>query len=190
MGLFNDMADIGSNKWWLFWTVVAALCGILIYSLIGYPKQGEGNKNIIGPEKRLALAVLPPGKEKEFEKLLENGQKTFPADAEKLIEFTKKTACRRNVQTINLEVEFWYVKHEGLWPRADLSDIGRDTDFFPSGVPACPVDGSPYRLNPITHRVIGHEHSDIKFDYNDFNVTRETGERHLRVKQTIHRKHK
>lgn len=31
-----------------------------------------------------------------------------------------------------------------------------DDDYYGSEVPACPVDGSVYRLNPTTVRVIGH----------------------------------
>ena len=29
-------------------------------------------------------------------------------------------------------------------------------DYFPEGIPACPVSGNPYILNPATQRVSGH----------------------------------
>jgi hypothetical protein len=37
-----------------------------------------------------------------------------------------------------------------------LSDIGADPDYFPDGLPTCPSTGAAYRLDPVTHRVVGH----------------------------------
>jgi prepilin-type N-terminal cleavage/methylation domain-containing protein len=54
--------------------------------------------------------------------------------------------------TINSAVERWYVE-KGAWPATDLSDIGADISYFPSGIPTNPVDGSSYTLNATTHRV-------------------------------------
>jgi prepilin-type N-terminal cleavage/methylation domain-containing protein len=54
--------------------------------------------------------------------------------------------------TINSAVERWYVE-KGAWPAANLSDIGADLNYFPSGLPANPVDGTAYTLNTTTHRV-------------------------------------
>jgi hypothetical protein len=155
--------DSGSNKWWLFWAVVIALAGILVYSLTGFPKTGIAKNENIKPSVKKTISTSD---KRIINKLLDSN-KNIPTDAEKLIAFTKKTVCRRNVQIINTMIEFWNVKHEGLWPRNDLSDIGKDKDYFPRGVPVCPVDGSPYRLDSLSHRVIGHEHSDIKFDYKE-----------------------
>lgn len=82
-------------------------------------------------------------------------------DAPLLISFTQKTACRVNAQYINRAVERWYFM-EGEWPSPDLNDrFSRDTDYFPNGIPRCPVNGERYRLNPETHRVMGHTHDEI-----------------------------
>jgi general secretion pathway protein G len=54
--------------------------------------------------------------------------------------------------TINAAVERYYVDNNA-WPANDLSDIGANTNYFPSGIPTNPVDGSPYTLNATTHRV-------------------------------------
>jgi len=69
----------------------------------------------------------------------------------------KKNACAQNVANINTQVERWYFE-KGTWPADDLSDIGADPDFFPEGLPTCPVDGSAYNLDARTHRVKGHNH--------------------------------
>ena len=39
---------------------------------------------------------------------------------------------------------------------ACLSDIGADPNYFPDGLPTCPVSGQPYRLDPTTDRLVGH----------------------------------
>lgn len=83
-------------------------------------------------------------------------------DAEAVVNFTKKVACQQNAGLINAAVELWYVQHEGQWPKEDLSDIGRDRDYFPTGIPVCPVTGGAYHLDPQTHRVMGHAHEDIE----------------------------
>ena len=57
-----------------------------------------------------------------------------------------------NKATINAAVEKWYVE-KGAWPVDNLSDISPDTNYFPSGLPTNPVDGSAYTLNATTHRV-------------------------------------
>jgi general secretion pathway protein G len=54
--------------------------------------------------------------------------------------------------TINSAVERWYVE-QGAWPANDLSDISTNLNYFPSGLPTNPVDGSAYTLNATTHRV-------------------------------------
>jgi prepilin-type N-terminal cleavage/methylation domain-containing protein len=69
----------------------------------------------------------------------------------------KKNACAQNVANINTQVERWYFE-KGSWPAADLSDIGADNSYFPDGVAACPIDGSAYALDAVTHRVTGHSH--------------------------------
>jgi prepilin-type N-terminal cleavage/methylation domain-containing protein len=56
------------------------------------------------------------------------------------------------VATINSAVERFYID-SGNWPANDLSDIAADVTYFPDGVPLNPLNGQPYTLNPITHRV-------------------------------------
>jgi general secretion pathway protein G len=54
--------------------------------------------------------------------------------------------------TINAAVERFYID-TNAWPANDLSDIGGNVNYFPSGIPTNPVDGTPYTLNATTHRV-------------------------------------
>ncbi|HMP06398.1 MAG TPA: prepilin-type N-terminal cleavage/methylation domain-containing protein [Lacipirellulaceae bacterium] len=54
--------------------------------------------------------------------------------------------------TINAAVERYYID-SGAWPANDLSDIGANANYFPTGIPTNPVDGSAYTLNATTHRV-------------------------------------
>jgi general secretion pathway protein G len=68
---------------------------------------------------------------------------------------TKETTCLHNRTEINITVERWYL-HTGSWPANDLSDIAADPEYFPNGVPVCPSTGEAYRLDPTTHRVVGH----------------------------------
>jgi prepilin-type N-terminal cleavage/methylation domain-containing protein len=67
------------------------------------------------------------------------------------------TASKQKVRdhhkaTINAAVERYYIDNE-TWPANDLSDIGANVNYFPSGVPTNPIDGSAYTLNATTHRV-------------------------------------
>jgi prepilin-type N-terminal cleavage/methylation domain-containing protein len=68
---------------------------------------------------------------------------------------TKEKTCNHSRGEINITVEQYYL-NTGNWPANDLSDIGADLNYFPSGIPTCPVTGQPYRLDPTTHRVVGH----------------------------------
>jgi prepilin-type N-terminal cleavage/methylation domain-containing protein len=67
----------------------------------------------------------------------------------------KEKTCVHNRSEINITVERYYL-HTGTWPANDLSDIGADATYFPDGLPTCPVTGAAYRLDPTTHRVVGH----------------------------------
>jgi type II secretory pathway pseudopilin PulG len=67
----------------------------------------------------------------------------------------KIKTCDHNHTEINITVEQYFM-NTGNWPANDLSDIGADINYFPDGLPTCPVTGAPYRLDPTTHRVIGH----------------------------------
>ena len=62
-------------------------------------------------------------------------------------------ACYHNRMLINSAVER-YAVITGAAP-ADLNDLNIP-DYFPEGIPVCPVSGNPYTLNTGTLRVIGH----------------------------------
>jgi prepilin-type N-terminal cleavage/methylation domain-containing protein len=70
----------------------------------------------------------------------------------------KDKSCYHNRAEINITVERYYL-HNGAWPATNLSDIGADLDYFPDGLPTCPVSGEAYRIDGTTHRVIGHTNS-------------------------------
>jgi len=69
----------------------------------------------------------------------------------------KKTACAENCTIINRTIERWHFEKHS-WPTADLTDIGTGPNFFPDGLPTCPVNGQPYTIDATTHRVAGHGH--------------------------------
>lgn len=69
----------------------------------------------------------------------------------------KKRACSVNKGNIEVQTQLWY-RTKGSWPATGLSDIGINQTFFPEGLPTCPVDGSAYQLDAVTHRVTGHSH--------------------------------
>jgi prepilin-type N-terminal cleavage/methylation domain-containing protein len=70
----------------------------------------------------------------------------------------KDKTCFHNRAEINITVEQYFL-NTGTWPADNLSDIGADPNYFPDGLPTCPVSGQPYRLDPTTHRLVGHETS-------------------------------
>ncbi len=71
----------------------------------------------------------------------------------------KTNACYQNKASINTGIEKWYFE-KGSWPADALTDIGADADFFPDGIPVCPVDGTAYAMDPLAgnNRVAGHSH--------------------------------
>ena len=71
----------------------------------------------------------------------------------------KANACLQNKAVINTAVEKWYFE-KGTWPLDALTDIGADADYFPDGIPVCPVDDTAYALDAVSgnHRVDGHAH--------------------------------
>lgn len=79
-------------------------------------------------------------------------------------DFAKTRSCFHNRSEINSAAERWYVENNA-WPASDLSDIGADLNYFPSGVPVCPVTGNAYSLNATTHRVEGHSSSTVPGDH-------------------------
>ncbi len=68
----------------------------------------------------------------------------------------KESSCQVNKQVVEVQSALWK-RAKGSWPSSDLSDVGRDTKYFPEGVPVCPVDGTKYRVDS-TGVVQGHNH--------------------------------
>jgi prepilin-type N-terminal cleavage/methylation domain-containing protein len=69
----------------------------------------------------------------------------------------KSAACKAHKGNIEIQAELW-MHDTGSWPAASLTAIGADANYFPSGLPTCPVDGSSYTINPLTGRILGHNH--------------------------------
>jgi general secretion pathway protein G len=69
----------------------------------------------------------------------------------------KKSACHAIQGEIELQVRLWK-RNTGSYPTANLSNIGADTNYFPSGVSTCPVDNTSYTIDTTTGLVIGHAH--------------------------------
>ncbi len=58
----------------------------------------------------------------------------------------KQNAHKQNVAEINAAVERWYFE-KGKYPKANLSDIGSDPNYFPDGIPTNPLTDKKYKLN-------------------------------------------
>ena len=69
----------------------------------------------------------------------------------------KSATCHAHQGDIEIQAELW-LHNTGAWPKADLSDIGNELDYFPDGLPTCPVDGAAYTFDTSTGRIIGHNH--------------------------------
>ena len=69
---------------------------------------------------------------------------------------SKSAACQSIKGDIEVQAEIW--RHNtGSWPATNLSNIGGDVNYFPTGVPACPVTGAAYTID-TSGRVVGHNH--------------------------------
>jgi competence protein ComGC len=62
-----------------------------------------------------------------------------------------------NIANVDSLVQLYYIR-EGTWPLGDLTDIGTNTNYFPSAtLPTCPITvGARYILVSPTHMVGGH----------------------------------
>ena len=68
----------------------------------------------------------------------------------------KIQSCEMNRSIINTMVETYFFM-EGTWPLDSLSDIKTNVNYFPDGIPTCPVDQTSYKLAPTpNHRITGH----------------------------------
>ena len=68
----------------------------------------------------------------------------------------KTAACHTYRGDIEVQAELW-MHNTGTWPTSSLSDLGADTNYYPEGLPTCPVDGTAYTID-ASGRVVGHEH--------------------------------
>lgn len=69
------------------------------------------------------------------------------------VDSAAEKACNHNVTQINSASERYAVLNDAF--PTDLTDL-ETNDYFPEGVPICPVSGTAYSLNSTTHRVDGH----------------------------------
>ena len=69
----------------------------------------------------------------------------------------KSKSCDLRRSVVEVQVALWK-RQNGTLPVSGLSDIGSDTDYFPDGLPVCPVDGTAYTIDEDTGDVIGHTH--------------------------------
>lgn len=69
----------------------------------------------------------------------------------------KDKTCVFNCGQIHSAVER-YRQATGVWPSADLGELDGNLDYFPDGIPACPVSGGAYTLQTTgeLYRVSGH----------------------------------
>jgi general secretion pathway protein G len=72
----------------------------------------------------------------------------------------KVQSCEMNRAIINKQVEAYYFV-EATWPLGDMDDIKTNENYFPDGIPTCPVDQTSYVLRPSpNHRISGHREGD------------------------------
>jgi general secretion pathway protein G len=68
----------------------------------------------------------------------------------------KVQSCEMNRAIINKQIEAYYFV-EATWPMDDMGDIKTNENYFPDGIPTCPVDLTSYELaSSPKHRVTGH----------------------------------
>ena len=72
-------------------------------------------------------------------------------------ETAKQRTCVYNVGHIHSAVER-YRDATGSWPSANLVELDGALDYFPDGIPPCPVSGAAYTLDVTggLYRVDGH----------------------------------
>ena len=72
---------------------------------------------------------------------------------------TKATACDVQRGNIDVQAQLWF-RNRGRWPASDLNDIAGNAEYFPDGLPVCPVDGEAYRFDTAKQQVIPHDHAE------------------------------
>ena len=71
-------------------------------------------------------------------------------------ETAKINACKTNVDLINSQIELYYA-NSGDWPK-NLNDLAKNSEYFPDGLPDCPLSTEYKYDNKKTHRVAEHSH--------------------------------
>ena len=66
-----------------------------------------------------------------------------------------KNNCHVIRGNIEVQAELYY-RNNAVWPTTAI--LSANNEYFPEGIPDCPVDGTAYLLDGTTHRVIGHDH--------------------------------
>ena len=61
----------------------------------------------------------------------------------------KENACATNIRIMNSQIELWYANKDS-YP-ADIDALVGDTDYFPDGMPECPLGGN-YSI--VSNRVV------------------------------------
>lgn len=74
----------------------------------------------------------------------------------------KCRACQHNRAELNAAIERYGIE-TGAYP-ASLDEVNVP-DYFPSGIPACPVSGAAYTLNTSTYRIEGHTSNTVPGDH-------------------------
>lgn len=69
----------------------------------------------------------------------------------------KKNACYTNIDTINSQIELYYATNSA-WP-TNLTTVTTDTNYFPDGVPTCPVTDAAYPSALDNNRLDDTDHS-------------------------------
>lgn len=68
----------------------------------------------------------------------------------------KSESCHINKYNIEVQAQLWN-RNKGRMPQTNLNDIGADEEYFPDGLPKCPIDDSQYTIDNAG-RVVGHSH--------------------------------
>ncbi|TWT89916.1 Type II secretion system protein G precursor [Pseudobythopirellula maris] len=73
------------------------------------------------------------------------------------VDNSQATVCHVNKRLVESQAHLWWF-HNDEFPLSDLSDIEVDPDYFPEGIPTCPIDGTSYTIDTNTGLVNGHNH--------------------------------
>jgi prepilin-type N-terminal cleavage/methylation domain-containing protein len=74
----------------------------------------------------------------------------------------KCRSCQHNRSELNAAIERYGVEN-GAYPTS-LGDLNAP-NYFPGGIPTCPVSGAAYSMNTTIHRVEGHTSSTVPGDH-------------------------